>query len=141
MTPNTRLRLLTIVLAPTAALAAWGLIRLAGVDLVTSPGGDTSTVGAPDVVAASLIAALLAYGVVRVIERRSREPRRTWSFVSSTALAVSVIGPSWLADGASAVALVGLHFVTAGVVIGGLGATLPARRGHVDTPYRSTIRS
>ncbi|HEY1480757.1 MAG TPA: DUF6069 family protein [Gaiellales bacterium] len=141
MTQKTRIRLLTIVIAPIAALAAWGVFRLAGVDLVTTRGSDTSTVGAPAVVIASLVAALLAVGAVRVIERHSRQPRRAWSLVSSTALAVSMIGPSYLADGGSAVALIALHVVTAVVVVGGPMVTLPPSCGYAGTPYRSTIRS
>jgi Family of unknown function (DUF6069) len=65
--------------------------------------------------------------VVRLLERLSRRPRRLWSFVGSTALAVSIIGPAWLADGASSVALIALHFVVAIVVISGFAGTLPAR--------------
>jgi hypothetical protein len=48
-------------------------------------------------------------------------------FVASTALAVSGIGPSCLADGVTALLLFGLHFVTAVVVIVGFMRTLPAR--------------
>jgi hypothetical protein len=42
-------------------------------------------------------------------------------------LAVSTIGPAYLADDSTtALALTALHFVTAIVVIGGFAATLPA---------------
>ncbi len=136
MTSQTRLRFFTILLAPCAALAAWGLLRLAGVDLVTSLGTGTSTVGALDVTAAALAAALAAWAIVHLIERRARAPRRVWSLVSSTALAISMIGPSYFADGASAVGLMGLHVVTAAVVIGGLAATLPAPACDAGTPIR-----
>jgi hypothetical protein len=54
--------------------------------------------------------------------------REHWSYLSSTALAVSVIGPSWLAEGASAGALIALHFVVAAFVIVGFARTLPARQ-------------
>jgi len=53
-----------------------------------------------------------------------------WAFVSSTALAISGIGPSYRADGVTALLLFGLHFVTAVVVISGCMRTLPVR-GHV----------
>jgi hypothetical protein len=42
---------------------------------------------------------------------------------------VSIIGPTWLADGASGASLIGLRFVTAVVVITGFFGTLPTWRG------------
>jgi hypothetical protein len=53
-----------------------------------------------------------------------------WSFIGSTAFSVSTIAPSWLAEDASSVALIALHFVVAGVVIGGFASTLPVCRQH-----------
>lgn len=130
MTHRTRRRLVTVVLAPAAALAAWAFIRLIGIELDVSTG--SGTVGPADVLAAALLGALAGWVVVRVLDRHGRRPRRLWAFIGSTALAVSVIGPSWLADGASAVALVSLHFVTAVVVISGFAGTLPVRRAGSD---------
>jgi hypothetical protein len=40
------------------------------------------------------------------------------------------IGPSWLAEDASSVALIALHFVVAAVVIGGFASTLPVCKEH-----------
>ncbi len=126
MTHRTRRRIGTVVLAPVAALTAWAFIRLLGIDLVVSAGD--GTVGAADVFVAALVGALAGWLVVRLLERHSRRPRPWWSFVGSTALALSIIGPAWLADGASAVALIALHIVTAVVVISGFAGTLPVRR-------------
>jgi hypothetical protein len=125
MTHRTRRRIFTVALAPAAALAAWGLVKLLGIELVVSTGD--GTVGPADVLAAALTGAVGAWLVVRLLERHSRRPRRLWSFVGSTALAVSIIGPAWLADGASSVALIALHFVVAIVVISGFAGTLPTR--------------
>lgn len=127
MHPQTRTRIATIVLAPLAALATYGVVRLLGVDLVVSRGGRSSAVGAVDVIGAALVAALLGWWVVRQIEQRSKNPLRLWARVSSSALAVSLIGPSWFADGGTALALISLHVVTAVVVIAGLARTLPVR--------------
>jgi hypothetical protein len=125
MQPQTRNRLATVVIAPLAALATWGVVRLLGVDLVVSRGGSSSTVGAADVIGAALVASLLGWWVVRQIERRSANPRRVWARVSSTALAVSMIGPTWFADGTTSLALISLHVATAVVVIVGMVRTLP----------------
>ena len=94
MTHRIRRRLATIIIAPAAALATWALIRLIGIDLVLSPGHDGSTVGPVDVFVAALAGGLAAWLVVSPIERHSRHPRRLWAQVGSTALAISIIGPT-----------------------------------------------
>jgi Family of unknown function (DUF6069) len=135
MTRRTRRRIATVVFAPTAALSAWALIRLVGVDLVVSTGD--STVGPADVFAASLVGSLGGWLVARLLERHSRSPRALWAFVGSTTLALSMIGPAWLADGASALGLMSLHLVTGGVVIGGFAVTLPWRANSAENARQS----
>jgi hypothetical protein len=141
MTHRTRRRTATVVIAPVAALASWALIRLIGIDLALSHGRDGSTVGPVDVFVAALAGGLAAWLVARVIERRSQHPRRLWAQVGSTALAVSIIGPNYLADGATAVALISLHVVTAAVVIAGFAGTLPARAGDCAKHARRGLRN
>lgn len=123
MMNRTHRRIATAVLAPTTALAAWAIVRLIGIDLVVST--RAGTVGAGDVVVAAALASVLAWIVVRQLERHARRPRLWWSRVGSTGVAVSIIGPTWLADGSSAVALISLHVVTAAVLIVGFAGTLP----------------
>jgi hypothetical protein len=126
MTRRTRRRIVTTAVAPASALAAWALIRLVGIDLEVSVGD--GIVGPADVGVAALVGALGGWLAARLLERHSPCPREHWSYLSSTALALSVIGPSWLAEGASAGALIALHFVVAAVVIVGFAKTLPARQ-------------
>jgi Family of unknown function (DUF6069) len=126
MTDRTRRRIATVVLAPAAALSAWACIRLAGIDLVVSAGD--VTVGAGDVMVAALMGALGGWFVVHLLERHSRRPWFWWPALGSTALAVSTVGPAYLADSTTAIALTALHFVTAIVVITGFATTLPACR-------------
>ena len=124
MTSTRQRRIATVLSAPVAALATWALARAAGVDLVVSLSGTRRTVGPLSVVATALVAALAGWLVVSLIERHSRRPHVLWARVSSTALAVSIIGPSWCADGASVVALIAMHLVTAAVVITGLAGSI-----------------
>ena len=124
MTDRTRRRIATVVLAPAAALSAWAVMRLAGIDFTVSTGD--GTVGPFDVVTAALIAALGGWFVVRLLERHTRRPGLWWPALASMALAVSTIGPAYLADDVNALALTALHFVTAIVVISGFARTLPA---------------
>jgi Family of unknown function (DUF6069) len=122
MTDRTRRRIVTVTLAPVAAITAWAGVRLAGVDMAARGG----TVGPADVVAAALAGGLGAWYVVRVLERRTRRPGFWWPLAGSAVLGASLIGPSYLADGVDALALGGLHIVTAMVLIWGLETTLPA---------------
>jgi Family of unknown function (DUF6069) len=131
MAHRTRRRISTVVLAPAAALIGWALTQLAGIDLVVSAGDDS--IGPADVFAAALVGALAGWLVVLVLEKHGRYPRARWSFVGSTALSVSIVGPVWLADGASSVALIALHVVTAVVVIVGFAGTLPVYRSAGET--------
>ena len=125
MNDRNRRRLATVIAAPAAALIAWACLRLAGVQLVVTVGN--GKVGPAEVVSAALVGALGAWVVVSFLERRASRPGLWWPMIGSTALAVSTIGPSYLSDGTSAVALIGLHFVTGIVVIYGLSATLAGR--------------
>ena len=124
MTDRTRRRIVIVTLAPVAALAAWAVGRLAGVDFAQNAG--RGTVGPADVVAAAIVGGLAAWCVVRALERNTRRPGFWWPMVGSAALGLSLIDPSYLADGVDALALGGLHIVTAMVLIWGLETTLPA---------------
>jgi hypothetical protein len=129
---TTRRRLITVVVAPAAALVAWGIEKALGADLALRDG---TSIDASDVLLAAAFGSVAAWFVARWIERHSHRPRSVWAFVASTALSVSGIGPSWLADGVTALLLFGLHFLTAVVVIVGLTATLPVR-DHVHVNER-----
>jgi hypothetical protein len=118
-------RTTTVVAAPLAALATWALFRAAGVDFHVSTGD--GRVGAGDVVVAATVVGLVGWVVVRWLERHVERPRLWWARVGSTALAVSIVGPSWLAHDVDSVALMTLHIVTAAVIVV-VATTVPWRR-------------
>ena len=74
-------------------------------------------VGAADVLVAALLAGLAAWGVHALLVRRGAA--RWWPFVGSTALAISIIGPTWMADGVAGVVLIGMHLAVGVVLIAG----------------------
>lgn len=115
---------LVIVAAEAAALATWVIVQLAGVDPVADRGGQAVPVTIGDVGVAALVAGLAAWAVRELMRRRGRAT--WWPLVGSTLLAVSILGPAYQADGASAVALIGLHVIVGAVLIVGL-ARLGAR--------------
>jgi uncharacterized protein DUF6069 len=117
-----------VAAAAVVALAIWAVVRLLGVDLTVRIGQDSSEVGPLDVLVTTVLAGLAAWGVHRVLARRARTAR-WWPFVGSTAIAVSMIGPSYLADGAAAVALISMHIAVGVVLVWGfaLEGADPAR--------------
>jgi FtsH-binding integral membrane protein len=141
MRTTTRSSLAVVATAIAAALVAWAVIRLVGVDLTLKNGASQvgSQVGPVDVLLASLAAGLAAWGVYALLARWRRA--RWWPFIGSTALAISITGPSYLADGISAVALICLHVIVGVVLIAGFTLFVPRpylRAGRaVDQPrYR-----
>lgn len=67
--------------AVLAALAVWILtVPLLDVDLLVGPaGGSPQTVGAGTVVAASLIASLLGWALLALLERRTARATAVWT--------------------------------------------------------------
>jgi hypothetical protein len=55
----------------------------------------------------------------------SARTARWWPFVGTTAIAVSMTGPSYLADGAAAVALISMHLAVGVVLVWGLARYAP----------------
>ena len=68
---------------------------------------------------------MAARAVQRFLARRGAAG--WWPFVGSTALAISIIGPTWLADGMASVVLIAMHLAVGLVLIAGLNQ-------HVTTP-------
>jgi Family of unknown function (DUF6069) len=106
-----------VAAAMVVALAIWALARMLGVELTVGKGHDASTVGAADVLVTVLLAGLAGWGAQRLLARRGAAG--WWPFVGSTALAISIVGPSWLADGAASVVLIGMHVAVGLVLIAG----------------------
>jgi hypothetical protein len=113
-----------VAAALVVALAIWALARLLGVELTVGKGRDASPVGAADVLVTVLLAGSAAWGVQTLLARR--RVAGWWPFVGSTALAISIIGPTWLADGAAGVVLIGMHLAVGLVLIAGFNRSVSA---------------
>jgi Family of unknown function (DUF6069) len=111
-----------VATATLVALAIWGLARVPGVELTVGKGDQASLVGAADVLAAVLVAGLATWLAQRLLARRGAAG--WWPFVGSTALAISIIGPTWLADGAASVVLIGMHLAVGLVLIAGFNRSV-----------------
>jgi Family of unknown function (DUF6069) len=111
-----------VAAATLVALAIWGLARVLGVELTVGKGDRASLVGAADVLVTVLLAGLAAWLVQRLLARRGAAG--WWPFLGSTALAISIIGPTWLADGAASVVLIGMHLAVGLVLIAGFNRSV-----------------
>ncbi len=115
---NRKLNGLMVIAAATAvALVLYGLIQWLWVTPVAEMNGEDEIVGWANVLIVSVLAGFAAWGVALLLKRAGKP--QWFPAVGSTALAISIIGPSYLADGASAVALIILHFAVAIVLIFG----------------------
>jgi hypothetical protein len=107
-----------VAAAVLAGLTLWGLFRIAGVELDLKDDAATDRVRAVDVLVATTLTGLAAWGIHNAMVRRHDEG--FWPLLGSTVLSVSIIGPVWLADGESAVALIFMHFAVGAILIFGL---------------------
>ncbi|MCO5222728.1 MAG: DUF6069 family protein [Thermomicrobiales bacterium] len=134
---NARIRtgLGVIAVATVAALVVYGLIRGLWLEPIAEQNGSDEPVTWAMVLGATVIAGFLAWGVATLMERAGKA--RWWPALGSTVLALSILGPSYLADGASAVALIILHFTVAIILITGFsGLILPGRApGNLSNPF------
>jgi hypothetical protein len=118
-------RALVLIGAFGAALALWVLADpVGGIDLTARQAGTDRPVGPGAVAVAGLVSGLAAWGLLATLERFARRPRRLWNTIAIAVLVLSLTGP--LSSGAgtgSKVVLVGLHLITAMILIPGLGRT------------------
>jgi hypothetical protein len=113
---------LTVVGAPAAALVVWALaVPVAGTTLTVRMGGGAQTVGPVAVAVASLVAGLVGWALLAVLERSAARPGRIWTTTALAVLALSLTGPLGSAVGAAAaLVLILLHLVVAAVLVPGL---------------------
>jgi hypothetical protein len=120
------------VLAAGAATVVWAVARAAGVDLVVRSGaGGTSDVNVISVVVTSLVVAITGAALLRLLERRTENGRRTWTIVAVTVWAVSLVGPLSAVQPSAGLVLASLHLLVGAVVVIGLRRTHPAVRTRV----------
>ena len=117
-------RTLIVVWAAVAALLIW-LVQgpLTGVDLVVRNGNATSTVGPVAVVAVALVAGLVGWGLLALLERVTTRARRVWAVVAVVVLLLSFAGPLGATTIQAKGALAAMHAVVGAILIAGLYRT------------------
>ena len=112
-----------MLIAIAVALAVWATVREIGIELTVNSSGHPDVVGASDVVMATGLAGLAAWGTCALLARRAAS--RWWPIAGSTGLALSMIGPSYQADGSAAVALMSLHVAVGATLMLGFALDRP----------------
>src|SRR5215208_5705252 len=123
-------RPIAVALGVLAALAVWGISELVfGVDVrqpAFGPGVPQDLTAGP-VVVASLVAGLVAWLALALLERITRHPRAAWVALATLVLAASLGAPLFGRgiDGASRLVLTLLHLTVGTVLIVLLARTSP----------------
>jgi hypothetical protein len=125
-----RARALGVVGAAVAALTVWTTaVPLLGVDLVVRPGGGAAQpVGPGSVVVTSLIASLLGWALLALLEHRTSRARARaiWTAMALVAMLLSLGAPITAGvTTAAAVTLTLMHLAVAAVLIAVLRLSSP----------------
>jgi hypothetical protein len=114
-------RLLAVLLAVAATLVLWVVeVPLLGIDLHArpTPGAHAELVGPPAIIFFTLVAGLVAWGLLALLERFTPQAAKVWTVVAVVVLLASLAGP--LGGAVTATAAVGLacmHLAAAAVLI------------------------
>lgn len=124
-------RSLVVAAAAVAAMLTWLVADpILGINLevLQTPGGDTTApVSAGSIVSTAIIAGLLAWGLLAVLERMTSRGVTVWRWVAGAVALVSLLGPLTLAHTTGGtVVLTLLHVLVAGILVTALPG---ARRG------------
>jgi len=127
---QSRARALCIASGAAAAAIAWAIeVPLLGVRLTVRFGAmHPQVVTAGQVIGAALVAGLIGWLLLAVLDRRTPRARTVWTVTALLVLALSLLLP--LAAGTTAAAVTGLlvlHLTVGAVVIPGLARTARSR--------------
>lgn len=114
-------RLLIVLLAIVATLIVWAVeAYLLGIDLHARPvpSAAAQAVGPPAVASATLLAGLVAWALLAILERVTPSGRTVWVAVAVVALLVSLAAPlSGAITGTAAIGLATMHVAAAAILI------------------------
>lgn len=125
-----RVRAIGVAGGTLAALAVWTLAApVLGVDLQVTPGTEQpQPVGVGPVALASLLAGLVGWGSLALLERLTRRARPVWVGLAVTVLVLSLAPTQAGVTLATTVALAAMHLAVAAVVIPVLATTSASTR-------------
>jgi hypothetical protein len=118
---STGRRLVTLLVAVVATSLVWTIAeKVFDVDVKVKQNGTETAVQLPSVIIVTLLAGLVGWGLLALLERFSARGRRIWTIIAVVVLVVSLLGPlSGITAGAK-VTLLLLHLAAGLVIIPGL---------------------
>jgi hypothetical protein len=124
-----RTRLIAVFGAVLANLVVWAIaVPLAGIDLTVDTGAGRTEVGPAAVAVVTMLAGLLGWTLLGLLQRRTRRAVPIWTAVAVAVLVVSLAGPLGAATTTAAgVTLVGMHLMAGAIVIPLLARTAARR--------------
>lgn len=121
-----RVRAAGVAGAVGAAVIAWAVAELLGVDLEVTPGtDDVQTVGAGSVILVAAAASLAGWGALAVLERLWSRGRQAWTVAAVVVLVASLAGPLAGVTTAATVSLAVMHLAVGAVLLPALARTWP----------------
>ena len=112
-----------IVMAAGLAAAVWLMAKAAGIDLAVHSGDGSRPVGLVSVIVTVVVVALVAAGLLRVLERRTTNGLRTWTVIALVVWALSFLGPLSAMTVGAGLVLATMHLTVGAVLVGGLRHT------------------
>ena len=113
-----------LVLGATGpAAAVWLAAKAAGIDLAVHSGHGSRPIGLVSVIVTAVVVALVAAGLLRVLERRTTNGLRTWTTIALVVWALSFVGPLSAMTVGAGLVLAAMHLAVGAVVVGGLRHT------------------
>ena len=126
------IRATVLIGAVGAGLFGWAVAGpLAGADFIIrlSPSTSPRHIGPTDIAVAALLAGLAAWLFLALLEWWTPKARPVWTVSALLVLAISLIGPFDARSTGTVIALICLHLLVGGVLIGGLRLSSPASIG------------
>jgi hypothetical protein len=102
------------------------------VDLEVELGGAAQAIGGFRTLSSTLVAGLLAWVALELLERCTSRAGVVWRSLACTVLVVSLTGPLAATSGAATAVLMGLHAVVGTVLIIGLGRSADLAQARRD---------
>lgn len=112
-----------VVIAGAFAALLWLGAKAAGIDLEVHSGAGAHPVGLVSAIVTSVVVAVVADGLLRVLERRTPNGLRVWTIAAVSVWVLSFLGPLSATTAGAGLVLATMHLAVGAVVVVGLRRT------------------
>ncbi|MDG4824701.1 DUF6069 family protein [Asanoa sp. WMMD1127] len=123
-----RTRVVAVFGTVAANLVVWAVaVPVLGVDLAVRSGDGTTEISPAAVAVTTMLAGLLGWTLLGLLQRRTRRPGLVWTWIACAVLAVSLLGPLGAASAAAGATLAAMHLVAGAGLVPALARTAAPR--------------